>query len=54
MEADLREVVACHLEHIVAVGKENIAPLLIHSHKLMFTLLESGQCLFVVALIPHP
>ena len=52
MEFDFGEVGLRHLEHIVAVGEEDVAPLFVCGHELVFALLESCQCLLVVALYP--
>ena len=40
MEADFGEVALGHLEDIVGVGHEDVSPLLVESHELVFALLE--------------
>ena len=52
METDTLEVVLCHLQHIVAVGKEHIAPLNILCHVLIFAFLEVLKFGGIVALYP--
>ena len=52
MKLDFREVILRHLEHIVAVGHEDVASLFVDRHELMLALLEGGHRLFVVALHP--
>lgn len=52
MEADFGEVRLCHLEDVVAVGKEDISAFFVGCHELMFPLLEGFEGGFVVTLNP--
>ena len=52
MEADVLEVYLCHLQHVAAVGKEDITAFDIFGHELVLTLLECLELGFVIALNP--
>lgn len=52
MEPDVLEILLSHLQHIAGICKEDIAPLAVFRHILVFTLLEILKFLFVVALNP--
>ena len=52
MEFDVFEVLLCHAQYVAAVGEENVAPLTVFGHILIFTLLEVVELSFVVALYP--
>lgn len=52
MEADLWEVALCHLQHVVGVGEEDVAPVAVDGNKLMFALLERCKCFGIVAFDP--
>ncbi len=52
MELDRWEIVLGHLQHIVGIGKENVASLPVKSHELMFAFLEGCESLGIVAFNP--
>ena len=52
MEADVLKVVLSHLQHITAVGEEDVAAVLVLGHVLKFALLELLKLLCVIALDP--
>jgi hypothetical protein len=52
VELDVLEVLLRHAQHVTAVCKEDITPLQVRCHILIFTLLEVVIFLFVVALNP--
>ena len=43
MEFDVLKIYLCHLQYIIGVGKEHIAPFTVFCHVLIFALLESFQ-----------
>lgn len=52
VEADLGEIVLCHGEHKLGVGKEYIASFTVESHELMFAFLEGLECGRIIAFYP--
>ena len=52
VEAYLGEIGLRHLQHIVAVGKEYVATVLVGSHELVLSLLEGFESFRVIALNP--
>ena len=46
------EVLLSHLQDVVGIGKEDIAPLPVACHILVLALLESVQLMFVITLYP--
>ena len=52
MEFYTLKIILRHLQHIVAVGQEHVAPLNIFCHILIFALFEILKFCFIVALYP--
>ena len=52
MEFDVLEIVLGHLEHVVAVGQENVAAFAVLGHELVLALFEGFQLRRVVAFYP--
>jgi hypothetical protein len=52
VEGNLREILLCHLQHIVAVGQEHVSTFKVNRHELVLTLLEGVQGVFIVTLDP--
>ena len=52
MEADILEILLCHLENVSRVGQENIAALAVLGHILVLALLEGFQLSGVIAFNP--
>ena len=52
VEADLGEVVLGHLEDVVGVGEEYVAPFAVGGHELVFAFFEGFEGLLVVAFNP--
>ena len=52
MEADILEILLCHLEHVSRVGQEDIAALAVLGHILVLALLEGLEFGGVIAFNP--
>ena len=52
MEFNFGKILLSHREHVVGIGKENVAPLTVKSHELVLAVLESLQSVIIVTFNP--
>ena len=52
MKSDVRKIRPGHLQHIVGIGEEHVAPHCIHGHELVFAFLERFQGGRIIAFYP--